>query len=293
MTEPAGKPKSSEKIPWLQKTADWAKKRRAAALSAGPLTKKGKIMETPENCERKATCEWLIDLDNAATNSWSLPIKDWIPAPKAWDADFAEGEQPGRLVVLTNDELQVQLCGEHFMERQLGTSTWCFNGPFHRRANDFERALAKARKLGALHRALMWLNIAYGPWKGGANMKNMEDTVYEAIQKLTADEAIVNLFWPFVRRARGWHRPEETDRAARIRWLANLPSCRVFAQSVPVASTSRWMSAVVSLKFHAPFHYDRLFIISIMLCFQGLHLPLLGIEDRGVMQQSQSVRSPH
>ena len=105
------------------------------------------------------------------------------------------------------------------------------------------------------------------------------DMLYDAIANLGPDDRIVLFFLPFVCRARGWFLPKDTDRAARQRWLQNRPAVRVFAQAVPRASTSRWMSAIVSLKFHAPHNGDRLFIIALLCCFEGLDLPLCGLID--------------
>ena len=111
-----------EKVKWVAKTTAWIRKRKAAVSLEGPQTKKGRIFSTPVHIDRKASFEWMCDLDNACESSWGFTIGDMIPPEKAWDAELEPFEELPKLLVLTNDELQVQWCAEYFMERKLKAS---------------------------------------------------------------------------------------------------------------------------------------------------------------------------
>ncbi len=101
-------------------------------------------------------------------------------------------------------------------------------------------------------------------------MRQIDDMLDHAIACHDEDSELVVLFWPWVCRARGWKTEEECSRAARRKWLRSLPALRVFQQTGPHSSMSRWMTYIFGLKWHMPYHYDRLLTISLILASQGL-----------------------
>jgi hypothetical protein len=130
-----------------------------------------------------------------------------------------------------------------------------------------------------MHRALTWLNIGYGPWQGCGFMNQLEEMAMDTIAALGPSDAIVMLFWPWICQDQDWTLLEETDEAARRRWLSSLSSSRLFCRNVPKASTNRWMSIIVALKYHYKGNHERLFILTMICIMASWELPSLGIRD--------------
>lgn len=118
----------------------------------------------------------------------------------------------------------------------------------HWKVNDVELVLTKCGLRAVWHRRLVIANIAYGPWRGSLYMRDIEDIASEIRQLLHKDYLVLMLFWKRICEDRGWSSDEDTNAAARQRWLDFLETERPFTIKGPKASHARWFSVQHAVK---------------------------------------------
>ena len=146
--------------------ADFVTERKAVAKADAKA--KAKSAKQDMTVPRLAAKDFLAALEHAL--SWGCDDVSWqtyCTPPLAWNADLADGEDIGPQLVLLMDQHQVQWCGLHFLSRHLRANVIGIPGPFHRRHNDWGKALTMAGLMGAYLRMVVVANLGYGPWQGG------------------------------------------------------------------------------------------------------------------------------
>ena len=151
---------AEEKLRFVSKTLEFVRRKRAQ-IAGLPMPKRMRKAVAQE--PRKASLAWLADFENCMESSWGKTWANFLPDDRPWDDAYKADEGMPELLVATFDQHQVQWCASYFMERKLRANMVLWNGHFHRRANDMERAILRSGKTGVMHRALTWLNIGYGP----------------------------------------------------------------------------------------------------------------------------------
>ena len=95
--------------------------------------------------------------------------------------------------------------------------------PHHCSHNATWDAVAAAGFQAAIEQGIIIVNVPYGPYLRGGFHSDIESAAMEASVSLTANDALVMLFWNDICESRMWVSAEDTGEEARARWLAELP----------------------------------------------------------------------
>ncbi len=84
-----------------------------------------------------------------------------------------------------------------------------------------------------MHAKVVESNYHIGPWQGGAYWKETTSMTRDLATNFDENHEVVLSTWPEVCRRHGWVLPEDTDAAARRRWLDGLPAQTFLNQCPP------------------------------------------------------------
>ena len=241
-----------DRVQWRQQIEAQVKKRKATPDSAESKAKRAK---STARAPLRATCDWLCALDTSIAQVLGHGL-EWFSSPepdRPFDDDFADNEvDTQHSITFCFDEEQKQLAGYYFLERKLGLACFRLQPPLHRRHNDVMNAIIRAGLYDIVALTIFVRNISFGPWNKSGNMQSLWETGIEMSNTLTPDDVFLLKMWPSICQDKGWTTPEETDRAARERFVASLPSLRPFAVKGPRAAYSKWMSVLSAIEYEAP-----------------------------------------
>ena len=193
---------------------------------------------------RLATLDWLHGLHSALDDG--LPHKGLsafkVP-PKAFDEDETPDYNVENIPLLTlgTDEESKQRTAFHFLRDQ-GFSCLLLKPIHHRRHNDNGLAFGEAGWSSILKKASIIGNCVFGPMLSSTFMSDFRDVSVDIAATVGPDDATFLLVWPWICRSRDWHRDEEINRAARQRFLTELPAEAVAFKKQTKGSKSKWNS---------------------------------------------------
>jgi hypothetical protein len=237
--------------------------------SPGQKPSKRQRMDDSEQ-PRAATLDWLKNLNNALREGVGYGLSRWIPeAPRDPEDDLQEGEEDSGFAVGCFDQEQKQWCGAFFLTNVLDGLFFWIHGPVHRRCNDADRGLARAGKFSTWLLRLFEANVLFGPWNGAAWFRVLQAVATEAAMMMTADDPLLMFLWHRICDDHKWVDPKDTDRDARVRFIASLPQCPVVVAKPTKCAASKFLSVLTHIRKTDAYFHTKLLLAILCCIFKG------------------------
>ena len=235
-------------ITWRQRHAAMGEKRKLDAEDgAVAKAKRAKVAgKTPYLASQDAA----MALNSALEDSLGHGLEIYkCTKEREFEDDFEEHEvDEDCTLMITCDEVQYQLRMVWFLQRGLWLNVERFQPPAHRRNNDSINALVRAGLYWVFNFTILQRNLAYGAYDTGSNYFELWESALELLECLEPDDPFLLRLWPRICVANDWA-GEQTNRAARQRFIAEIPNRRPFVRKGPRAAPSKWASLFTSLAY--------------------------------------------
>lgn len=205
---------AEETTQWKQRLRHFWFKRKANFDASGEGKRKRKKVQ--DKVPRLASFDVLQALQNALDGHCQRGLEYFLPdgVPKC--------------LTIVMDQDSKNWCGFWFLRNKLRLMVDGVMDPFHRRSNDMSAAIGDAGLRLTVAKGHLCNNIVYGPWQGGAYIRDLEEAAMDISEGLSPHDPLVLHMWPMIMADRDVYNPEDMGTEARTEFLKSLPVTKAF-----------------------------------------------------------------